>query len=291
MIYFITVNYHCANLIRELINSISNNANNGNLDYQIIIVNNSINDELIHSLNSPSTLIIDAGKNMGFGSACNIGLQWVYIQDKEAIIWIINPDAYFPDNTLNRARIFLQSYPKLSILGTVVYTPAGKIWFAGGIFIPETGAILEVNVLTNDTIDYVNCDWVSGCSLIINLRNFSECPLFDDAYFLYYEDFDFCMRHANQGHLIAITKQLSVIHQPSSVTNRNVFRKIRHSTYSYLLTINRYTDQLVFRIRFFQQITKAITGMFIRPKAALGKIYGIIDYTWNHYQTKSLYKE
>lgn len=288
MIYFITVNYYCANLIKKLINSISNNAN---LDCQLIIINNSSDDESIHSLNSPSTLIIDADKNLGFGSACNIGLQWVYTQNKEAIIWIINPDAYFPDNTLERARIFLESYPKLSIIGTIIYTPAAKLWFAGGIFIPATGAILEVNVLTNDAIDYVNCDWVSGCSLIINLRNFSECPLFDDAYFLYYEDFDFCMRYADQGHLIAITKQLSVIHQPSSVTNRNVFRKIRYSTYSYLLTISRYTGKLIFCIRFFQQIIKAITGLIIRPKAALGKIYGIIDYAWNYYQTKSLYKE
>ncbi|MFL0604726.1 glycosyltransferase [Cylindrospermopsis raciborskii] len=288
MIYFITVNYYCANLIKKLIDSISNNAN---LDYQIIIVNNSSDDESIYSLNSPSTLIIDADKNLGFGSACNVGLEWVYTQDKEATIWIINPDAYFTDNTLERARTFLQSYPKLSIIGTIIYTPAGKIWFAGGIFTPATGAILEVNVLTNDAIDYVNCDWVSGCSLIINLRNFSECPLFDDAYFLYYEDFDFCMRYADQGHLIAITKQLSVIHQPSSVTNRNVFRKIRYSTYSYLLTIDKYTDKLIFYIRLFQQIIKAIMGLLIRPKAALGKICGILDYVSNHYQRKSLYRE
>jgi GT2 family glycosyltransferase len=291
MIYFLTVNYYCSDLIGRLIDSISHTPG---LDYQIIIVNNSIDDDSIHQFDSPSTLIIDAKKNLGFGVACNLGLEWVYKRDKQAIIWVINPDAYFPENTLDKAKEFLDLHAKLSIIGTIIYTPTNKIWFAGGVFVPATGAILDVNLFTKDLkdhTDYVSCDWISGCSLIINLENFSECPLFDDAYFLYYEDFDFCRRYANKGHSIAITKNLSVIHQPSSVTNKNVFKKIRYSTYSYLLTINRYTDRSVFWVRFSQQILKAITGVIIKPKAALGKIYGILDYALNHYQKKFLHKK
>ena len=177
--------------------------------------------------------------------------------------------------------MFFNRYPELSILGTIVYNPEQKIWFAGGRFIPENGAILEVDLLTNNDTDYINCDWVSGCSIIINLNKFSECPLFDHAYFLYYEDFDFCRRYANQGHLIAITKQLSVIHQPSSITNRNIFKKIRYSTYSYLFTINRYTNKSIFTMKLILQIIKAAIGLIIKPQAALGKIYGICDYMSN----------
>lgn len=181
--------------------------------------------------------------------------------------------------------MFFNLYPELSILGTIIYNPENKIWFAGGHFIPENGAILEVDLLTNTDTDYVNCDWVSGCSLIVNLHNFSECPLFDNAYFLYYEDFDFCKRYTNQGHLIAVTKKIAVIHQPSSITNRNIFKKIRYSTYSYLFTINRYTNKFIFNMRFIQQIFKATIALPIKPKAALGKIYGIFDYVRNNQNT------
>lgn len=278
MIYFLTVNYYSTNLITKLIGSLSSSPDS---NYQVIIINNSLDDNSINDLQSKSTIIIDAEKNLGFGGGCNLGLQWIFNQDKQGIVWIINPDAYLPENTLEKAQLFFNSYQQLSILGTIIYTPEQKIWFAGGRFIPKNGAILEVDLLTNNDTDYINCDWVSGCSIIINLNRFSECPLFDHAYFLYYEDFDFCRRYANQGHLIAITKQLSVIHQPSSITNRNIFKKIRYSTYSYLFTINRYTNKSIFTMKLILQIIKATMGLIIKPQAALGKIYGICDYMRN----------
>ena len=276
--YFLTVNYYSTNLITKLIGSLSSSPDS---NYQVIIINNSLDDNSINDLQSKSTIIIDAEKNLGFGGGCNLGLQWIFNQDKQGIVWIINPDAYLPENTLEKAQLFFNSYQQLSILGTIIYTPEQKIWFAGGRFIPENGAILEVDLLNNNDTDYINCDWVSGCSIIINLNRFSECPLFDHAYFLYYEDFDFCRRYANQGHLIAITKQLSVIHQPSSITNRNIFKKIRYSTYSYLFTINRYTNKSIFTMKLILQIIKAAMGLIIKPQAALGKIYGICDYMIN----------
>ena len=278
MIYFLTVNYYSTHLITKLIGSLSSSPDS---NHQVIIINNSPDDNSIYQLKNQSTIIIDSENNLGFGGGCNLGLQWIYNQDKEGIVWIINPDAYLPENTLEKAQLFFNRYPELSILGTIVYNPEQKIWFAGGRFIPENGAILEVDLLTNNDTDYINCDWVSGCSIIINLNKFSECPLFDHAYFLYYEDFDFCRRYANQGHLIAITKQLSVIHEPSSITNRNILTKIRYSTYSYLFTINRYTNKSIFTMRFIMQIIKATMGLIIKPQAALGKIYGICDYMRN----------
>lgn len=278
MIYFLTVNYYSTNLITKLIGSLPSPSDS---NYQVIIINNSPDDNSINKLKNQSTIIIESEKNLGFASACNLALQWIYNQNKQAIVWIINPDAYLPGNTLEQAQLFFDSHPELSILGTIIYTPENKIWFAGGQFIPENGAILEVDLLTNTDTDYTNCDWVSGCSLIINLKNFSECPLFDYAYFLYYEDFDFCRRYANQGHLIGITKKFSVIHQPSSITNRNIFKKIRYSTYSYLFTINRYTNKSIFTMRLIMQIIKAAMGLIIKPQAALGKIYGICDYMKN----------
>jgi len=34
-----------------------------------------------------------SGSNLGFGSGCNLGLL-IYAQDTQAIVWLINPDAY-----------------------------------------------------------------------------------------------------------------------------------------------------------------------------------------------------
>lgn len=272
MIYFLTVNYYSTNLVTKLLSSIQDRTN---ISHKTVIINNSPEDNAIHLLKSESVLILEAGSNLGFGSACNLGLSWIYAQDSQAIVWLINPDAYIRES-VDKVTPFFKTYPELSIVGTIIYTPNAKVWFAGGYFIRKTGAIITQVLPSKAACTY--CDWASGCSLLINLGNFSICPKFDSAYFLYYEDFDFCRRYASSGHLIGVTGQLSVIHQPSAITNRNIFKKIKYSTYSYLLTIERYTNKLVLLIRLIRLTCYAIILILVKPKVAFGKLYGVLLY-------------
>ncbi len=128
------------------------------------------------------------------------------------------------------------------------------------------------------TEELIPCDWVSGCSLLINLRHFSFCPQFDPAYFLYYEDFDFCRRYVSQGHELAITRQLAIIHEPSSITNRNITKKMQHSTYSYLLTLQKYTNPLIFLLRFLRLSLNTLLILPFKPQVAFGKLAGVFSY-------------
>lgn len=275
MIYFLTINYYSTPLVAKLIASLSNSKN---IEYKTIIINNSKDDDSINHLKSELVLILNAEKNLGFGGACNLGLKWIYSQDPQAFVWIINPDAYLLADTLEKAYLFLKTHSEISILGTIIHTPNQQIWFAGGYFLPKNGAIITQDILKDTDSEYVICDWISGCSLIVNLRKFDDCPQFDTAYFLYYEDFDFCRRYANKGHIIAVTKRFGVIHQPSSITNRYVFRKIKHSTYSYLLTLDKYTNKLIFMIRLVRLIAYATILIFIKPQVSIGKICGVLMY-------------
>jgi N-acetylglucosaminyl-diphospho-decaprenol L-rhamnosyltransferase len=205
VIYFLTINYYSTPLVTKLISSLPDNQR---FEYKILIINNSPDDNSIYQLKNQSVLIFDATHNLGFGHACNVGLKWIYEQEPQGIVWIINPDAYLSENPLDKVCSFFESNPEISILGTIIHTPIGEIWFAGGCFNPASGAIATQDLLTNIETEYVTCDWVSGCSLIINLRKFDNLPQFDRAYFLYYEDFDLCRRYANQGHTIAVTNYL-----------------------------------------------------------------------------------
>lgn len=275
MIYFLVVNYYSTNLVTKLIRSLPTDKN---IQYKTIIVNNSPDDDSIYTLKNEDVLILNALDNLGFGGGCNLGINWIYTQEPQAIVWIINPDAYLEENILPQVELFFEANLEISILGTIVHTPTGKVWFAGGRFIPATGAIFTQDLLTNTDADYVACDWITGCSFIINLRQFDECPQFDPAYFLYYEDFDFCRRYANQGHFIAVTKQFGVLHQPSSITNRYVFRKIKNSTYGYFLSLNRYANQKVFILRLIRLILHALILMIVKPQVAFGKFAGVFMY-------------
>jgi GT2 family glycosyltransferase len=276
MIYWITVNYYSTDYIKGLIHSISSQSQ---INYQLIIVNNSPDDSSIFKFKSDRILILDALQNLGFGAGCNMGLNWVYQQDKKAIVWLINPDAYLTENAaLNAIECFHQN-PTLSILGTLVQEPDGTVWLGGGTFNPKTGKILPQayhNSLQKNTL--ISIDWVSGCSLLINLNQFKKCPHFDSDYFLYYEDFDFCMRYHQQGHQLAITPNITVVHYPSSISDQYPHLKLEHRIYSYLLSLEKYANASAFGYRLIRISLVSFIYLFISPARGLSKSKGLIRY-------------
>ena len=275
MIYLITVNYEAADLIRELWASVRSQLEGEAL---LVIVNNSPNEAAVQTLAAEGVVILEAGANLGFGGGCNLGLAWVYARDAGAIAWLINPDAQLTPGALQQAIAFCQMHTHLSIVGTLICEEGGRIWFAGGTFNPQDGTILAATTLPDSTADYLETAWVTGCSLILNLANFAECPQFDRRYFLYYEDFDFCRRYVQQGHAIAIAPQITVIHQPSSITGRAPSRKSRISTTSYLLALATHTAPPVWLYRLGRIIGHAIKISLVEPETAIAIIKGVFDY-------------
>ena len=285
-LYFLTVNYNSSELISRLIKSIQNSDSE---KYTILIVNNSPEDTGLKRLNGKYLKIIEAKQNLGFGSACNLGLSWIYDRDPLAIVWSINPDAYFKFGCSDRTRsitkeaiAFFANYPQISILGTTIYNASGEITDAGGTFTPKTAALSIIDSFpTNFQQDYLETDWVSGCSLLINLANFKQCPLFDPRYFLYYEDLDFCLRYRQQGHKIAVTQRLNVIHDTSSITDRNIFQKYKHITYSYLIHVEKYGSLSVFVLTNIRMLSNTIRLILFKPDLGRGKLVGFYNYWRN----------
>ncbi|NJO95554.1 MAG: glycosyltransferase [Pleurocapsa sp. CRU_1_2] len=278
------VNYNSSKLIRRLVNSLSVHSSG---EYQIIIINNSLDDRGIFQLQSEKIKVIEAQDNLGFGKACNLGLNWIYAQNSQAVVWLINPDAYFDSGLVDLdigrsptslAIAFLTQHPKISILGTVVYDRVGEITSAGGTFTPNTAALATLDSLPKLTEDYFYTDWVNGCSLLLNLANFSQCPSFDPRYFLYYEDLDFCLRYGQQGHQIAVTPLLKIFHDTSAISDRNLFTKYQHVTKSYLIHIEKHGSLATFVLTNIRMSLNTIRLLIFKPQQGLGKLIGIYNY-------------
>ncbi len=278
--YLLIVNYNSSDLILRLINSL---VTENHSTYQLVIVNNSPEDRKIADFQHDFIHIIESEDNLGFGKACNLGLNWIAQENRNAIVWLINPDAYFEakhnSSTVKDAIAFFQKHPHISILGTTVYNSAREITSAGGTFTPDTAALTVLDRLPeNLEQDYFETDWVSGCSLLINLANFKEVPQFCDRFFLYYEDLDFCLRYSQQGHPIAVTNLLKVFHDTSTITNRNILQKYRHITQSYLVYIEKYGSNKVFILTNIRMLLNTFRLLIFKPQQGLGKAIGIYEY-------------
>ena len=280
MIYFLTVNYYSSDLISRLASSIQQG---DRCDYRLVIVNNAVDDAAIALLENEYTTVIHASDNLGFGRACNLGLNWIYDRDPLATVWIINPDAYLDNGAIAQLNCLLQAHREIAILGTAVYDDSGQFCFAGGKFTPHNGAIWEEkdtseNSSISKDVAYRKTDWVSACSMVLNLQHFSTCPYFDPDYFLYYEDFDFCRRYALQGYAIYFSDRPRVIHQTSSITSRNLDLKIAHEIYSYLLSLEKHASNLVLGFRLIRIAIVSGGQMLCLQPQATGKLAGVRMY-------------
>lgn len=276
MIYFITVNYYSTELVKQLLISIASTGK----DYEVLIINNSPDDLSINELAQTDrcVTVITAQENLGFGAGCNLGIQYVYNLNPYAIIWLINPDATLKKIAIPYIKQCFAQEPSLAILGTKIEDLQKEIWFGLGTFNPWTGSLkhqLKKGVISEAQAKTLPSRWVSGCSMLLNLSQFKNCPRFDSNYFLYYEDADLCERYYKQGYHIAVTQAVLVTHKVSVISSRNLYNQFKHATYSKLYFLRQHGTVFALWLNLLYML---VLVMLLFPKnrsAALGRWQGL----------------
>lgn len=276
VIYLLTVNYYSTELIRRLLSSIVVTEQ----DYQLIIVNNSPEDTSVNQLPQiySSVTVLTARTNLGFGSGCNLGIQHIYNLNSQAIIWLINPDTQIEKRAIQYIKQCLIQNPNVAILGTKIKDLEGTIWFSAGRFNPCTGFVKDKakgEVISDSVVQVLNCRWVSGCSLILNLKQFAHCPSFDTQFFLYYEDADLCERCYKQGYQIAVTQAVLVTHAVSSITSKDLSTQFKHATYSKLYFLWKHGTVFALILNLFYMLVLGILLFSKNRPAARGRWQGL----------------
>lgn len=283
MLYFVTVNYHSQALVAELIATLATDITRA---YQVVVVNNSPTApyQPAPDLASPSgpIHIIEAGENLGFGRACNLGLSHIWQQDPSAVVWLINPDAQIDPQGDRPPLAALATEPDIAILGTQIRDDVGALWFGSGHFNPWTGALGHGPPPGSNSGLTCPTAWVTGCSLILNLAAFDQCPEFDPAYFLYGEDAEFCLRYRRQGYRVAVTAQVLVTHRASSIIGRNRQAMYTYYTWGRLRVLRQHGTPLGLGLYLGGSLVKAGLGLLrsdSTPRTeALGRWQGIVRF-------------
>jgi N-acetylglucosaminyl-diphospho-decaprenol L-rhamnosyltransferase len=278
-IYFITVNFHCSELIADLISALDLHQE---VACSLIIVNNSPVDTSIEPLGSdPRVTLLQASQNMGFGSGCNLGLAYAYKQDHTALAWLINPDARLLPEAISYVRTCLTNDTEIAILGTRIKDMNGELWFSHGSFNPWIGSIkdrFENDLVGSTPITVHPTRWLSGCSMVFNLANFDHCPQFDTQYFLYYEDTDICIRYHRLGYRLMVTQAILVEHKVSAIIQRAPRAKYRHATFSKLYFLHRHATSLALGLNLIYFALQPLTFLQKDHAKAKGTWAGLLDY-------------
>ncbi|WP_108484035.1 glycosyltransferase family 2 protein [Oceaniglobus ichthyenteri] len=222
--------------------------------------------------------VIQAGQNGGFGAGNNVGLRAGFSDGSAPdFYYILNSDA-FPDPGCIPALIeFLQATPKAGFAGshvrgedgvphcTAFRFPSILGEFEGAVRTGIFSRLLKNSIVAlpiPDTATQV--DWVAGASLMIRRKALEDIGLFDETFFLYFEETDLARRAAKADWQTWYVPHSRVVHIGSVSTGmktwarmpeywfqsrRHYFRKNHGRTYAALATLSLIKGAALWRLR------------------------------------------
>ena len=193
-------------------------------NFNIIVVDNNSLPKDVNYLekNYGSDIqLIRCNENLGFAGGNNAGIK-ISLQQNADFILIINNDTIVEPFFLE---VLLRKFETADNAGIVApqinyYYEPEKVWSAGGKIsrIRGSGFALTDKLETEfERIDK-SVSFVSGCCMLIKKEVFQNVGLFDENFFLYIEDTDFCYRVCNSGYKIFMTPDSKIFHKVGSST-------------------------------------------------------------------------
>ena len=189
------------NIILDCLSSIDKNV-------KVLIVENSNSfahkDKVLSKFDNVS--ILCTGKNLGYGGGNNYGIE----EAKTDYILILNPDVICGKDFFNHLNDVIEKNKNFSVIGCQYLYD--KVFMPAGFFNKKSNKKFVENFKDDKIGELVEVDWVTGCSMLLNIRKFSNKKIFDENFFLYFEEFDLCKSLKDKGEKIYSSKKLKIHH-------------------------------------------------------------------------------
>jgi GT2 family glycosyltransferase len=212
----IIINYKSCALVMDCINSIVQQTIQ--CSYQIIVVDNDSNDGAKEKILTQYKQVIwlEMGYNAGFARANNAGIKKATGQ----YVLILNADTIILNNAIDKSVQLLNNYSGAIGCGVQLLNTDGSTQISGAHFIkgglntllplPYFGKLirylgykLKTTVPSVQHIQHdVEVDWIVGAYMLVHKKTLDKTGLFDEDFFMYAEEIEWCARLRKQGKLI-----------------------------------------------------------------------------------------
>lgn len=201
-------------------------------DSQYVLVDNSEDLTIFRSIQStlkatgwPVDLI--AIENRGYGQAANFGIEHIrekYPNVKQ--VFIVTHDVRYVSGKISTLTELLDSDTELAVIGPRVVnreffsSQVPLIWSDGGRLTSLLKRPVHINFgrTINVHKQFKHSVWLDGCFLAIDLKKIKDTR-FDENYFMYFEDVDFCMQISKARLQIGHTTEFVVSQESFGVPN------------------------------------------------------------------------
>jgi GT2 family glycosyltransferase len=191
-------------------------------------------------------MFVEAERNGGFAYGNNRGIEAAAARwPRPAYVHLLNPDTVVRPGALGALLAFLEANPTVGIAGSRLEDPDGTpqrsaFRFPGvlselehAVHFGPLSRLLSRWVVAPPVSDQAHqTDWVAGASMLIRREVLDAAGPLDEAYFMYFEEVDFCRQAQRAGWSCWYVPASHVVHlvgQASGVTDPRQRRRRRPS--------------------------------------------------------------
>lgn len=233
-ISIVIVNYNVRDAIDNCLSSIYK-SNTSAHQLEIFVVDNNSFDGSTKLIKDkyPDVNVIENKKNLGYSKANNIALRRV----RGKYILILNPDTILEEGTFQELIDFIQEHPETGVVTSKLIMANGKLDPAcrrsfptlmvalprilglSKLF-PKSKLFGKYNLSYLDENQTHEVDSVNGAFMFMPKKVMDCVGFFDEDYFMYGEDLDFCFRIKKHGYRIFYYPEVTTVHLKGESTKK-----------------------------------------------------------------------
>lgn len=223
-ISIIVVNYNTRDLLKECLTALFSNA--PACGFEVFVVDNSSRDgsRALLARHFPQCTVIGNRRNLGFARAAN----QAYRMSRGEYCLVMNPDLRVLPGSVQTLWEFMESHLDVGIVFPKLYNPDGSLQYScrtfhtiGTILLRRTplgkllpnSRILKDHLMTDwDHNTMREVDWALGGCMMARREAVPDSQLFDERFFLYFEEVDLCYRMKKTPWKVVYNPEGAMVH-------------------------------------------------------------------------------
>jgi hypothetical protein len=216
------------------------------VEHEVVVADNASTDGSAGAARAsfPGVKVIANRENLGFARAANQGFR----ATTGRYVLLLNPDVTINGASVQSMAAFMEGTPDAGLLLPKLLNPDGTLQLScrtfysleilalrrtplGRLF-PDSRAVRDHLMADWDHAEAREVDWGLGAAMFIRRVAVKDGALFDERYFLYFEDVDLCLELKSAGWKVIYFPRAAFVHHhlrqsASGLINRARYEHLR----------------------------------------------------------------
>lgn len=189
-------------------------------NFEVVMVDNGSTDDSVKAIRQrfDRVTVVETGKNLGYAGGNNIGIEYA-LKTGADLVLLLNNDTVVDEKLLDAFVKEAKDRPEVGIFGArpLRFFEPDKLDHLGGVWNEKKGEFNLIGLQERSDFTYEGeLDYVCGCSVLVRREVFEKIGLLEAAFFLFWEEADFCMRAKRAGFRIGICDGAKLWHKVSA---------------------------------------------------------------------------